>query len=115
MDNLSKIILREYSVRHSMDLLQLSAVLKTDWDSLSVPVYYLRKKGLLQIEQNHATLHNTKQMDPISPDTPLEIGYLGRVALEEEKKSSAKVFWSEFRAWATLAIAVSAFIKSFFF
>ena len=28
---------------------------------------------------------------------------------------SAKAFWSDFRVWVTLAIAVAAFIKSFFF
>lgn len=115
MDSLSKRILEEYVVRHSMNLSQLSAVLRIDWDRLSDPVYYLREKGFLQIEANHIVLHDMKQDAPISPDTPLEISHLGRVALEEEKKLSAKAFWSEFRAWVTLAVAVAAFIKSFFF
>ena len=113
MDSLSKKILEEYVVRHSMDLSQLSAVLRTDWDQLSDPVSYLRKKGFLQIEANHLILQDMKQDDLISLDTPLEISYLGRVALEEEKKLSVKEFWSEFRAWVTLVIAVAAFIKSF--
>lgn len=115
MDGLSKRILEEYVARHSMDLSQLSAVLKIDQDQLLDPVSYLQKKDFLQIEQNHAALHDMKRTEPIAPDTPLEISHLGRVALEEEKKLNAKAFWSEFRAWATLAIAVAAFIKSFFF
>ena len=115
VDSLSKKILEEYAARHSMDLFQLSAVLKIDWDQLSDPVRYLQQKGFLQIEANHKTLNEIKQDLPISPDTPLEISHLGRVALEEEKGKSRKAFWSEFRAWVTLFIAVAAFIKSFFF
>ena len=115
MDNLSKRILEEYAVCHSMDLSQLSAVLRTDWDRLSNPVSYLRKKGFLEIEANHLILQDMKQDDPISPDTPLEISYLGRVALEEEQKISREKRNELIRYIITTTIAVAAFLKSFFF
>lgn len=115
MDKLSKKILEEYSIRPTMSLLQLGAVLNTNHMSLSIPVNYLREKGLLQIEPNHAMLHNIKQSDLITMDTPLEISYLGQISLEEDQKISREKRNELIRYIITTAVAVAAFLKSFFF
>lgn len=115
MDKTSKKILEEYSIRPSMSLLQLSAVLNTNFRTLAVPVNYLQEKGFLQIEPNHAMTRNMKQSDSITMNTPLEISYLGRIALEEDQKLSREKRNELIRYIITTAIAVAAFLKSFFF
>lgn len=115
MDSLSKRILEEYSIRPSMNLLQLSSVLNTDFRSLAVPVNYLLEKGLLQIEPNYAMLRDIKQSDSFTMNTQLEISHLGRIALEEEQKICREKRNELIRYIITTAIAVAAFLKSFFF
>lgn len=115
MDKLSKKILEEYAIRPSMSLLQLGAVLNTDFMSLSVPVNYLREKDFLQIEPNHAMINNMKQSDLISMNTPLKISYPGQIALEENRKISREKRNELIRYIITTAIAMAAFLKSFFF
>lgn len=115
MDQLSRKILEEYSCRQSMNLLQLSAVLNTDLLNLPDPVNYLWKKGLLQIERNYEMLHREEKLDLLSPSTPLEISYLGLVTLENDRKMSREKRNELIRYIITTAIAVAAFLKSFFF
>ena len=115
MDKLSKRILEEYSTRHSMNLQQLSAVLNIDPMSISNPVNYLREMGFLQIESNHTSLHDKQQSDLITMNTPLEISYRGRVALEDDQKKSREKRNELIRYIITTTIAVAAFLKSFFF
>ena len=50
----------------------------------------------------------------LTPDMPFYITFEGRAALEDETKSRHTIKFKEFRAWATLIIALAAFIKSFF-
>lgn len=115
MDDYSLSVLKLYQSRSSLTLNQLSAVLNKSWLDISAPVLYLRREGYLSVEPNHATLHNIDAGDPISPDTPLVISFEGKGALEAELKARKHLSFNEIRAWITLAIAILAFFKSFFF
>lgn len=115
MDRLSKRILEEFSQRKCINLSQLGAILNMDCFSLAEPINDLRENGFLKIEGNYAALHDLNQNSPLTMDLPLVIAFQGRAALEEEKSYRQNLFWTEFRAWVTLAIAVVAFVKSFFF
>ena len=48
----------------------------------------------------------------IAVDTKLRITYAGELALRENVRSKKLNFWTEFRAWATLAIALIAMVVS---
>ena len=115
MDRLSRKILEEYAQRKTMDLNQLSAVLKIDWDVLFEPVCHLKESGFIRVEQNYAGIQKIKPTDPIYASTPLEIGYPGLVALEEAQTLTREKRNELIRYIITTAIAVAAFLKSFFF
>lgn len=53
--------------------------------------------------------------DDMSPESEFCITYEGKVALASKAELDRKTFYIELRAWLTLAIALAAFIKSFFF
>ena len=115
MDDYSLAILKLFSARHSLSLVQLSAVLNHTPLECAEPVAYLRKQGFLRIESNHALSHDLAVDDALHMDTPIEITFEGRAALEAEIKSRRHLTFNEIRAWITLGIAIAAFIKSFFF
>lgn len=114
MDDYSFSVLKLYRSRDSLTLSQLSAILNRSSFNVSDPVLYLKKEGYLRVEPNHAAIHGINADDPINPDTPLVISFEGKAALEAELKTRRHLSFNEIRAWITLAIAVLAFIKSFF-
>lgn len=71
--------------------------------------------GTANATRNRYCVQDLKKQHVIEPITPgstrLKLNRFGIAALEEK----TRFVWSEFRAWFTLAIAVAAFIKSFFF
>lgn len=65
-------------------------------------------------EQNYvvrAVVDEPRLYEWDDPVYEYQIDPRGRAKLEERQRA----LWSEFRAWATLTIALAAFIKSFFF
>ncbi|GAC42779.1 hypothetical protein [Paenibacillus popilliae] len=84
-------------------------------DTFAEPVGYLRKKGYLRIESNHAAFKKLTKDSPVSPDTPLEITFEGKIVLESEHKLSKAKRNEWIRYIITTTIATAAFIKSFFF
>lgn len=115
MDKLSKMILDEYAQRESITLNQLSAILKLDWDFLAEPVSNLKASGFLRAEQAYTELNSLSNDAPPSISTPLSITYLGVSALEEAKETAREKRNELIRYIITTAIAVAAFLKSFFF
>lgn len=115
MDKTSISLLKVYLERTTLTLHQLAAILNQDYLSLAEPINYLRKKGFLRVEQNYATMNTYTADGLISPDTPLEITVEGKIALEGKQKLSKTKRIESIRHWITTAIAVAAFIKSFFF
>lgn len=114
MDDYSLSVLKLYKSRSSLTLSQLSAILNRSWFDVADPTLYLKREGYLRIEPNHAALHSMNADDPIDPDTPLVISFEGKAALEAELKARKHASFNDIRAWVTLAIAILAFIKSFF-
>lgn len=112
MDDFSFNILKLYSLRNSLSLIQLQAILNKDPFYLAEPVSYLRDKEYLEIEPTHAILESVDDNSSISLNTPLVITYLGKIALEAETKERKHFKFNEFRAWVTLGIAIAAFILS---
>lgn len=115
MDDCSFSVLKLYKSRSSLSLSQLSAILNQSWFDVADPVLYLKREGYLRVEPKHAALYGVKSDDPIDPDTPIVISFEGKAALEAEIKARKHTSFNELRAWITLAIAVLAFFKSFFF
>ena len=91
-------------------MVQLSAILDVGLVPLSEPISFLRKQGYLRIEPNYRTVRNMTQDDEIFVDTPLEITFEGKVALEDYRKEKRSTKFKELRAWITLAIACASFI-----
>ena len=115
MDKTSLEILKLFSTRAWLDVSQLSAILNRDPDQLFEVVSFLRKQDYLRVESNHAFLEDIKSEDPISSRDPLEITFKGKAALESENKVSKEKRNEWIRYWITTAIALAAFVKSFFF
>lgn len=114
MDDYSLSVLKLYRSRSSLTLSQLSAILNRSWFDVADPALHLKREGYLKVEPNHAALHGINFDDPIDPDTPLVISFEGKAALEAEMKARKHASFNDIRAWITLAIAILAFIKSFF-
>ncbi len=115
MDDYSLAILKLFSARRSLSLIQLSAVLNRTPLECAEPVAYLREQGFLRIESNHALSHDLDADASLHMDTPIQITFEGKAALEAEIKARRHLTFNELRAWITLGIAIAAFIKSFFF
>lgn len=115
MNELAITILKIYLDRTSLSLSQLSAIMNKDVYSLSEPISYLRKNNYLRIESNHATLKKLTSNSVIDSKTPLQITFEGKIVLESEAKISKAKRNEWIRYTITTAIAVAAFIKSFFF
>lgn len=115
MDKLTMGILDLYQKRGSLAIAQLSAILDSDWITVSKPINYLRKLEFLKVDPNHPEAKNSTPTSSVSAHIPLVITYEGIVALEEAKKisNSKKIEW--IRYGITTAIALAGFIKSFFF
>jgi len=113
MDKATLSLLKLFNERHSLSLIQLGAILNIDYFTLLDPVHYMMEQKY--ICKGNAALLEHLEGDTISPDTPLEITYFGRISIKQAKKEHLHFKYIEFRAWMTLIIAIMAFLKSFFF
>lgn len=111
MDNLSFKVLSLLATRQSLSTRDISIFFNTGINSFIDPVYYLVNKGFLEIDKSILKEENPT----LNVLTPVRITFEGKSALEAEIKERRSIKFSELRAWITLAIAVAAFIKSFFF
>lgn len=115
MDKLSKLILKTYAARTTLTISQLSAVLRQNQDTLFEVVNLLRERGYIRVLSGYEGNRYSSKVSPIPDSVPLEITFQGKVALEEEQTLSKEKRNAWIRYWITTAIAVAAFIKSFFF
>lgn len=113
MDSTSLQILKIYQSRQSLTTQQLAIVMNADPYFLSEPVLLLLKQNYLRPEPNYVASHTVVAAPSL--DTPLEITFLGKAAIENEKRLSKKERNDLIRYSITTAIAVASFIKSFFF
>lgn len=111
MDKLSFKLLKLYSKRESLSLSDLAVIYNEGLTTFSSPIGYLIDKAYLKSDKSEPGIDGTNY----TPNTQIFITYEGRAALAAEKQNRRNIRISEFRAWLTLAIALAAFIKSFFF
>lgn len=104
-------LLKLYSKRDTVSLNDLGAIYNNDPEDWCHPIAYLRDKGFLEILPSYISIKGNK----FTLDAPFRLTYKGKTALEDEIRSRRYINFNEFRAWFTLAIALAAFIKSFFF
>lgn len=112
LDKISKAILEAYAHRKNLSISQLSAIANASPFDFLEPISVLREKKYLRIESNHATTKEMNADAPISFDTPLEITFQGRAALEEDNRLSKEKRNAWIRYIITTAIAVVALIVS---
>lgn len=104
------IILELFQKRKSLTLPQLAAILNTSVFNIVENVRYLKKEGYIQ----YVNLGKEDQYpDSIGISDPYQITLQGRTYLSEYRKNKLNKFWSEFRAWMTLAISLVALIRTF--
>lgn len=87
---------------------------KYELDNLSDNISWLINQGYV-IEDHDNNFISITPDDKNIPETEYALSPLGRNILEEHKSSRFKFIFSEIRNWASLVIAIAAFIKSFFF
>lgn len=111
MDNTSFNLLKLYSKRDTLSLCDLAAIYNSSVLEFTTPVRYLMDQGFVRIEANYAAIHG----EDYTMHVPIQITYEGQIALEAEQRQRHTFKFAELRAWLTLAIALAAFIKGFFF
>nr|WP_302144140.1 hypothetical protein [uncultured Schaedlerella sp.] len=111
MTNQSLKLLELFSKRETISLNDLGAIYNNDPEAWCHPIAYLRNEGFLEIDPTYISLMG----DRFTFNAPFKLTYKGQTALEDEIKSRRHINFNEFRAWFTLAIALAALIKSFFF
>lgn len=115
MDNLSLKILKMYNKRQNLSINQAGAIFDMSPFEISEHIIRLQGKGYLRLEPNYATLHGTQSNTPINVDAPLQITLDGIEAVETAQQLDRQRRNELIRYIITTAIAVAAFIKSFFF
>lgn len=115
MDSFSLRILTIYKSRHKLSLIELGAIL--DKSPIELGQYTLRliRKSYLCVCPGYEELSSEPIQETIAPDTPLQITIDGKEMVEEADKLKAQKKSELIRYIITTAIAVAAFIKSFFF
>lgn len=103
--------------RKTLSLLQLIA--SRESASMSDIDFALGGSPLSSYEPMHWLLNNgyiehLGDENDMSPEAMFCVSHKGRMYLNNRNELDKKTFWKEFRAWFTLAIALAAFIKSFF-
>lgn len=115
MDTFSLKILKMYNNRPCLSISQLSAIFDVPPLALSEYVTRLRRKSYIRVESNHAVLHGITSDSPIELDTPLEITIDGKEVVETANQMDKQRRNDLIRYIITTAIAIAAFVKSFFF
>ena len=111
MDNTAYKLLELFNQRTSLSLLELAAILNVECRSIAEETHLLLASGYLR----KAITPDRDQGSAFSFKESLMITYKGKAALAEHQKAKRDHWFNEFRAWVTLAIALAAFIKSFFY
>lgn len=114
MDEISYTFLTEFLEYEPLSIKEICNVFHMSLESTAEYVNYLRKQGYLQITGRAANRYSANYDGPLSINDQLKVTARGKIELNSFRQASKSDFWKEFRAWVTLAIAVAAFIKSFF-
>lgn len=107
MDDVSFDLLKLYAKRNQLSAQDISAICNVETRVIFESIQYLATKEYLNpcIVAHETTMFNI----------PYRITHEGRIALEDTQKRRHHFIFNEIRAWITLAIAIAAFIKSFFY
>ena len=111
MTKKSEEILRLYASYDSLSLTDLCKLFKVPLTSVSSSLQWLFQHGYVKSADPDKPLFNG--MYTVSAQ--LRITEFGRDALESAREHRRSYMTNEIRAWITLAIAVAAFVKSFFY
>lgn len=111
MTKKSEEILRLYASYDSLSLTDLCKLFKVPLTSVSSNLRWLFQRGYIEPADPNRPLVNG--MYTVS--APLRITEFGRDTLESKRERRRSYMMNEIRAWITLAIAVAAFVKSFFY
>ena len=110
MDSTSLKILEIYQSRQSLTIQQLAIVMNVDPLTLSEPVLLLLNRNYLRAEPSYVALHTVVAVPSL--DTPLEITFPGKAAIEYEKKLSKKERVNKIRYVINTALSLLAIIIS---
>lgn len=106
MDDVSFELLKLYAQKSKLSIQDISAITNINVKVYAEPILYLVDMKYLRTYDDG----NEKWLN-----IPYTITHAGHLALEAELKKRKAYKYNELRAWITLAIALAAFIKSFFF
>ena len=110
MHKLTHKILTLFQKRDILNLQQLAAILNMDELNIVENVLWLKKEEYIRcIEFDKEDLNP----DSIGMLDQYQITLKGKAYLSECHRNKLNKFWSEFRAWMTLAISLAAFIRTF--
>lgn len=107
-ENLYK-LLKLIDKKESVSEDTLSNTIRLSKDDCAKMTDYLNSLGYIDISDDWVFADRASECNSY-----YSITQSGKVALFMYSKNKKINFWKEFRAWITLAIAVAAFIKSFF-
>ena len=105
MDRKTLSLLQLIANRESASMSDIDFVLGDSPLSSFEPIQWLLTNGYIE--------HLGGDND-MSPESTFCVTHKGKMYLNNRNDLDKKTFWKEFRAWFTLAIALAAFIKSFF-
>ncbi len=87
---------------------EISLLLDKPASDIAQRLTYLNSQRYLQPVGGYIPSDGT-----LAVDTQLQLTYLGKMAVDKFKDEHKRQFWSEFRAWVTLAISICALVLSF--
>lgn len=105
MDAVSLKILRVYSSRQKLTLIELGAIMNASPVDLGQYVLRLKDKAYLCVSPDYAALRPSEEKDSIGPDTPLQITIDGKEALEDHDRTEKKNCMNT--AFSVIAIVIS--------
>ena len=114
MDRISYELLSELKKYKSLSLSEMCKFFDLPIENMAELISHLRKNGYVKISDYDVAHYELKLEDPIPFGAQREITMDAIIAIDEYQSSMKANRWKEFRAWITLAIAIAAFIKSFF-
>lgn len=108
MDKFTFQILSLYDQRYELSISDLSTILDCSLEYAANPVSWLYEKGFIEKGTDFDDCDFTVS-------TKFRISHEGKIQLANYCDKNKQHFFNEVRAWITVAIAVAAFVKSFFF
>ena len=110
LDKMSLKILKIYSDRQKLNLIELGAILNQSPIDVGQYVLRLQEKSYLRVNPDHAARQQPGQENVISPDTLIEITIDGRELLEDTARADKLRKQDSVRYRITTGISLAAII-----